>query len=182
MKPMYSFIEQPVRSLQTMLRIIAEDDPQSPTVVPDGIYGPSTMNAVSFIQRRYGLPVTGITDEATWNQIVAVYEPALIRVDKAQPIEILIDAGQVLLLGDSSPYVFLLQSMLTQLSRDHTQINPPGHSGMMDNQTVQSLSTFQKLSGLDETGALDRITWKHLVHQFTLNASHQNAKYRNVGG
>ena len=38
MRPPESFIEQPVRSLQTMLRVIAEDDPTFPTVVPDGIY------------------------------------------------------------------------------------------------------------------------------------------------
>ena len=40
MRPAESFIEQPVRSLQTMLRVLAEDDQRLPTVVPDGIYGP----------------------------------------------------------------------------------------------------------------------------------------------
>ena len=48
MRPPESFIEQPVRSLQTMLRVIAEDDDRFPTVVPDGIYGPTTMQAVSY--------------------------------------------------------------------------------------------------------------------------------------
>ena len=179
MKPRESFLEQPVRSLQTMLRVISEDDAKNPTVVPDGIYGPSTMNAVASFQRHNGLPVTGITDQKTWDKIVAVYEPALIRVDKAQPIEILIDAGQVFRFGDSNPYVYLLQSMLTQLSLDHLLIQPPGHSGVMDEQTVQSLKAFQQLSGLETTGEFDRVTWKHLVHQFTLNANNQALKHRN---
>ena len=79
MRPNESFVEQPVRSLQAMLRVISEDDPRLPTIIPDGIYGPSTMIAVTAFQRREGIPVTGIADEYTWDQIAAAYEPALIR-------------------------------------------------------------------------------------------------------
>lgn len=180
MRPAESFIEQPVRSLQTMLRVLAEDDNRLPTVVPDGIYGPSTMNAVSAFQRQNGIPVTGIVDQGTWDLIVVRYEPALIRVGKAEPIEIILDPGQVFRCGDSSPYVYLLQSMLTQLSKDHPIINPPGHSGIMDEDTVQSLAAFQRLSGLPVTGDFDKITWKHLSRQFTLNAHHHAAQHRNI--
>lgn len=178
MRPSESFVEQPVRSLQTMLRVLAEDDGRLPTVVPDGIYGPSTMNAVTAFQRQKGIPVTGIVDQPTWDLIVEYYEPALIRVGKAQPIEIIIDPGQVFRRGDRSPYVYLLQSMLTQLSNDHPVIEPPGHSGVMDDETAKSLSAFQKLSGLPITGDFDKITWKHLVHQFALNAHHNAAHHR----
>lgn len=175
MRPDESFVEQPVRSLQTMLRILAEDDPRQPTVVPDGIYGPNTTQAVSAFQRRNGLPVTGVADQNTWEMIVQDYEPALIRINQAQPIEVLIDPGQVFRRGDSSPYVYLLQSMLTQLSHDHYRIQPPGHSGIMDDDTVSALEAFQRLSDLPPTGDFDKITWKHLVHQFTLNA-HTNSQ------
>lgn len=177
MRPGESFVEQPVRSLQTMLRVLAEDDPRQPTVVPDGIYGPATTLAVTAFQRRRGLPATGITDQRTWDTIVEDYEPALIRIDKAEPIEVLIDPGQVFKRGDNSPYVYLLQSMLTQLSRDHNRIQPPGHSGIMDDDTVYSLTEFQRLCDLPATGDFDKVTWKHLVHQFTLNA---HANYRNI--
>lgn len=180
MRPTESFVEQPVRSLQTMLRVLSVDDRRLPTVVPDGIYGPSTMNAVSAFQRQRGLPVTGVTDQATWDAIVSVYEVALIRIGKAEPIEIILDPNQVFRRGDSSPYIYLLQSMLTQLSTDHPTINPPGHSGMMDDPTVRSLAAFQRLSDLEETGEFDKVTWKHLVHQFSLNAHHNAAEHRNV--
>ena len=180
MRPGESFIEQPIRSLQTMLRVLAEDDARLPTVVPDGIYGPSTMNAVTAFQRQFGLPVTGIVDQVTWEQIVAAYEPALIRVDKAEPIEIVMDPGQVFRSGDSSPYILLLQSMLTQLSRSHPMINPPGHSGYMDEPTIDAISVFQRLSDLLVTGELDKITWKHVVRQFTLNAHHYTAEHRKL--
>jgi len=170
MRPKESFLEQPVRSLQTMLRVLSEDDKRLPTVVPDGIYGPSTTNAVAAIQRREGLPVTGITDQRTWNTIVEKYEPALIRIEKAQPIEIVLDPGEVLRSGDSSPYIYLLQSMLTQLARNDSSITAPGHSGILDAATSSSLGAFQRIAGLPVTEELDKITWKHLVHHFSLNA------------
>ena len=160
-----------------MLRVLAEFDQTLPTVIPDGIYGPSTMHAVTAFQRQNGLPVTGITDQKTWDAIVESYEIVVIQVDKAQPIEILLDPGQVFRRGSSSPYVYLLQSMLTQLSNDHPSITSPGHSGMMDESTVQSLMDFQRLAGLPESGDFDKIVWKNLVHQFTLNAHHNAAQH-----
>ena len=178
MRPLESFVGQPVRSLQTMLRVISEDGGKIPTVVPDGIYGPTTMRSVSTFQRLHGLPVTGITDQATWEKIVSEFEPANIRVGKAAPIEIIMDPGQVFILGDSSPYIYLLQSMLTQLSNDHYTIDAPGHSGILDSGTSRSLRDFQRLAGLPVTGEMDKITWKHLVNQFTLNAHHNAAVHR----
>lgn len=179
MRPPESFIEQPVRSLQTMLRVIAKDDPQIPTVIPDGIYGPDTMKAVTALQYREGLPVTGVVDQRTWETIVSVYESSVIRVEKATPIEILMDPGQVFRRGDSSPYIFLAQSMLTQLSIDHDQIVRPNHTGILDDITASSLVAFQQLADLPQTGELDKITWKHLSSQFTLNA-HHNASHSHL--
>lgn len=178
MKPGESFVRQPIRSLQTMLRVLAEDDTSLPTVVPDGIYGPATMQSVSTFQRKYGLPVTGVVNQQTWDTIVNVYEPALVRIDKAEPIEIILDPGQVFRYGDSSPYIYLLQAMLTQLANDHPAIEQPGNSGVIDEATATSLKGFQKLSGLEETGEFDKITWKHLVKQYTLNANHHRSPLR----
>lgn len=175
MRPPESFVEQPVRSLQTMLRVLAEDDQSLPTVIPDGIYGPSTMTAVSAFQRKYELPVTGIMDQLTWDMIVSAYKPAVIRRGKAQPIEVLLDAGEILHLGDSSPYIYLAQAMLLQLSETHSSILPVEVSGIIDMSTAESISQFQKLAGLPQTGEIDRITWKHLVLQFTLDSHHRNS-------
>ena len=178
MRPPESFIAQPVRSLQTMLRVIAEDDKNLPTVVPDGIYGQTTMHAVTEFQRREGLPLTGITDQQTWDRIVQRYEPALIRVDKAEPIEIIMDPGQVFRLGDEGPYIYLMQTLLIWLSKDYDDIGEPDHTGIFDERTQEALAAFQLLAGLESTGELDKITWKHLSRQFTLNA-HHNSK-RNI--
>ena len=165
-----SFVGQPIRSLQTMLRVLSEDDRTLPTVVPDGVYGPETITAVTAFQRQTGLPVTGVVNQETWEAIVAAYEPAIIRVGKAAPIEIIMDPGTVYRQGDSSANLYLLQAMLTFLSRYHNTIGAPEQSGVLDSPTAEALAAFQLLAGLPPTGELDKITWKYLVNQFTLNA------------
>lgn len=170
MRPTDSFIEQPIRSLQTMLRVLSEDDTRLPNVVPDGIYGPGTAAAVASFQRREGIAATGITNQETWDAIVASYESALIRIGKAQPIEIHLDPGKTFRYGERSPYIYLLQSMLTQLSLDTPGINTPDHTGILDDATTESVRTFQQLASLPVTGELDKLTWKHIVHHFSSSA------------
>ncbi len=172
MRPGDSFIEQPVRSLQTMLRVISEDDASLPTIIPDGIYGQETISAVNAFQKKYGIPVTGITDQNTWDHIVAVYENAIIRVGKAEPIEIIFDPGEVFKIGSKNPYIYLLQSILIHLSSDANTIRKPNHTGILDEDTAAALLEFQRLSNLPQTGQLDRITWKNLSKQFSLSAHH----------
>lgn len=173
MRPAESFVEQPIRSLQTMLRVISEDDPRLPTVVPDGIYGPSTMHSVTAFQRLYGLPITGITDQETWDKVVSVYELALISIGPAEPIEIILQPGETFRLGDSNAYIYLLQSILIQLSTENPTIIAPTHNGTFDNPTSDALSAFQLLAGLPVTGEMDKNTWKYLVKHFTLSANRQ---------
>ena len=174
MRPEESFVGQPVRSLQTMLRVLSKDDPSLPELVPDGIYGQETIGAVTAFQRGNNLPPTGITNQQTWDAITAAYDIALIRVGKAEPIEIIMDPGKVYRLGDSSPYLYLLQSMLLYLSTRFPTIETPSHNGTLDAPTAQALAGFQFLSGLPPTGELDKVTWKYLTKQFTLNANRQD--------
>lgn len=174
MRPDDSFIGQSVRSLQTMLRVIAEADGRIPTLVPDGIYGQSTVNSISTFQRQFGLPVTGVADQDTWERIVPEYEQALVRIGKAQPIEIIFEPDQVFRPGDRNPYLYLLQGMLIALSDEYPALDPPDSSGYLDAATSAALAGFQALAGLPPTGELDRITWKYLTLHFTLAANRRN--------
>ena len=171
MRPPESFIGQPVRSLQTMLRVIAARHTDLPNVIPDGIYGQQTASAISAFQRKYGLPVTGITDQGTWETIVSVYKPALIQVTPAEPLQIILEPNQVIRAGEDHHSLYLVQAMLTAMSKDYGSIPKPPISGILDSGTSESLIAFQRLSGLEITGELDKITWKHLVLQFQLSAA-----------
>lgn len=170
MRPPESFIGQPVRSLQTMLRFIAAHHTDLPSVIPDGIYGQQTAKAVSAFQRKYGIPITGSVDQATWEMIVSVYKPALIHVSPAQPLQIILEPNQVIGPGEEHHSIYLVQAMLTAMANDYGSIPVPPLSGTLDAGTAESIQAFQRLSGLDITGELDKITWKHLVLQFQLSA------------
>ncbi|MBE6917921.1 MAG: hypothetical protein E7470_08505 [Ruminococcaceae bacterium] len=163
MRPNESFVGQPVRSLQTMLRVIAEHDELQPSVIPDGIYGPQTATAVSAFQRRNGLPITGSVDQDTWERIVAVYEPALIAVGPVVPLDILLEPKQVIRQGEENPNLYLIQAILIVLSQAYGSITAPAVTGILDIPTANALSQFQTLALLPVTGELDRNTWRHLA-------------------
>lgn len=173
MRPLESFVGQPIRSLQTMLRVIAEDDPTHVRLVTDGIYGPETMAAVSTFQRKHGLSVTGVTDQLTWETIVEAYNPALISVDSACPVDILMNPGQIIRKGERSPHLYLVQGMLTVLSEVYQSVAAPTMSGILDEITADSISSFQLLSSLPMTGTVNKVTWKHLALQYPLAAARQ---------
>ena len=158
MRPVESFIGQPIRSLQTMLQVIAEDDPNHISVIPDGIYGPETVQAVSHFQRNHGLPVTGITDQITWEAIVGDYEPALIRIEEAYPLYIILNPGQELRRGERHPHIYLVQAILAILADVYKSIAMPSFSGILDDATMEALASFQYLSGLPMSGNLDKTT------------------------
>lgn len=174
MRPPESFIGQPIRSLQTMLRVIAEDDPKHMRIIPDGIYGPETMQTVATFQRIHGLPVTGITDQTTWEAVTAEYEDAIVRRDDAQPLQIILNPGQVIRRGERHPHLYLVQGMLLVLSDVYNSIGVPNLSGILDDPTADSIASFQYLSNLPMTGDLDKHTWKHLVLQYPLAANLQS--------
>lgn len=171
MRPGESFVVQPIRSLQTMLRVIAESDSRYPSVIPDGIYGPDTMAAVSAFQRIHGLPVTGVTDQDTWETIVAIHEPALIAVDAAQPLNIVLNPNQIIRKGERHPHLYVVQGMLMVLAEIYDSIGMPSQSGVLDEPTADSIASFQMLSSLPMTGNLDKITWKHLALHYPLAAN-----------
>ena len=62
-----------VRQMQEQLDVIAGAYPAIPTVRADGIYGPSTEEAVRKFQSVFGLPATGVVDYPTWYKISEIY-------------------------------------------------------------------------------------------------------------
>lgn len=166
-----SFIGQPIRSLQTMLRVIGENDPRHDRIVPDGIYGPETVSAVSTFQKIHGLPVTGVTDNQTWETVLEIYEDALIEQQAALPLQIILNPGQVIRKGERHPHLYLVQAMLAVLAEEYDSIGKIAVTGLLDDATEDALSSFQALSGLPMTGQLDKRTWYHLALQYPLAAN-----------
>ena len=163
MKPGESFVGQPIRSLQTMLRTIAQVDPNQISVIPDGVYSSQTTDAVRSFQENNGISPTGNVDQNTWERIVEAYRPAQIETDPAQPIYINLNPGQSFQRGDRHHHLTLVQAMLALMAQVYTNFPAVVLSGIFDEATESAIRFLQTLSGLPITGILDKQTWKHLV-------------------
>ena len=168
MRPGESFIGQPIRSLQTMLQVIAENDSSHPALIPDGIYGPETQAAISTFQRKRGLPVTGITNQQTWDEIVRMYDEAMKALSAPQSVNYEVDSEFPFVRGDHSARLKMAQCMLCEIADRYACVCPPERSGKMDEIMINSISEFQNLSGLPMNGILDKETWNQLVLQFAM--------------
>ena len=170
MRPEESYLNQPVRSLQTMLQTISKFNHSVPYIIPDGIYGKNTANAVRIFQANNGLIPTGIVNYETWDKIRNVYDEALIEQRQAAPLQISMDPSEVLNDQTGNPYLYIVQAMLTYLSTIHSNIPAPGFTGRNDPLTALSVAKFQSLNGIKPTGEVNKQTWAALTDQFSLNA------------
>ena len=163
-----NYVGQPIRSLQTMLRTIAHADETLLKIVPDGIYGPNTVQAVREFQRQNALPVTGETDNATWNKLVAVYTVQSPSVLPAAPVTVRWTPNRTLAAGSRNSHLFLIQSMLQALARFYVNAPVLTVTGVHDAPSVAAVKWLQKLAALPQTGEIDQTTWAYLSGLYTL--------------
>ena len=62
-----------VRQIQEQLNLIGEFYSSIHVLIPDGIYGERTADAVRAFQKIFRLPQTGIVDYPTWYKISDMY-------------------------------------------------------------------------------------------------------------
>lgn len=62
-----------VEQLQTFINVISSNNQSVPSVTVDGVYGPSTQNAVRAIQNLTGQTPNGAVGPLTWNAIISLY-------------------------------------------------------------------------------------------------------------
>ena len=58
-------INKPIRNLQRALRRLSYEYDSIPKIVPDGIFGEDTENAVRAFQGQFNLPQTGVVNQTT---------------------------------------------------------------------------------------------------------------------
>ena len=153
----------PVTSLQQMLRTISFVTEGYPSLIPDGIYGASTEEAVRSFQRNYNLPVTGQVNYETFLAIVEVYDDAIEQLNilngpvQRFPVSLTIAPGQ------SHPMVYLVQGMLGALHDLYPEIKKPSLSGTVDPVTAENIRFLQQISGIPVTGAINSQTYQRIV-------------------
>ena len=155
-------LNQPIKSLQIMLEAIAYTFSTIPIVNPDGIFGSSTEDSVKAFQKEYGLPVTGAADEETFRSIVAVYETAMELLSPARGPMYHFPAALTVSQGQFHPTVYLVQAMLNAIHDEFPEIPAPAVTGRMDRNTATAIKKLQALSGMKETGILNKPTYDRI--------------------
>ena len=164
------YVGRPVESMQHMLRVLAQLDGRLQPVIADGVFGNGTVAAVMAFQRVYGLPITGQMDRKSWERLVFVYEKERADQRPAEPLALYLNPGQKILAGETNQYVSLIQVVLRTLSWAYGGVNPISVTGVMDGPTVAAVRNFQRISGLRDTGNVDKETWRYLARHYTMAA------------
>lgn len=156
------YLGKPVTSLQAMLRVISFTDPALPRLIPDGIYGKQTMEAVSAFQKQHGLPRTGITDYATWEAVCTCYREAKVRVEPAEPLCLHWPMDMVLRQGSDNLHVLLLEAMLRGICQVYGNLPDCDLSGVFDDKLCRAVKGLQAVCGMEQTGLVDKALWQQL--------------------
>ncbi|MBQ8140995.1 MAG: peptidoglycan-binding protein [Clostridia bacterium] len=153
-----------VANLQYFINYLSAFYDTIPSLDIDGIYGPSTENAVRAVQQAFGLPVTGVLDLDTWEAIYRTYLGFVATIPlKYVEGNIIPYPGIPLRLGSSSDAVTLLQEYLNFVAAVYTEIPTIPVTGYFGTQTQNAVLAFQRLSGIRPTGTVAAATWLALT-------------------
>ena len=131
-----------------------------PPLTADGIFGPSTRDAVFAAQATFGLPVDGIVGEETWNAIVDAYY-GIVRQIPVTYVEgnTIPFGGTVLRQGSESESVRVLQQYLDFIAQYFPEIPGVTPTGYFGPRTEASVRAFQEVVGLPVSGIVNAVTW-----------------------
>lgn len=155
----FSCLGAPVFCLQTMLAVLSSLYPAIPAVIPDGVFGSRTRDAVAALQRQFGLPPTGLVDQTTWNETVAAYVTLAPLVLPSAPFLPLWQPRQAICPGEKNANLYPIQAMLLGLRSVYPQIPALELSGVHDDASVAAVQWLQQHSGLEPDGVFRQVEW-----------------------
>ena len=156
--------------IQISLNRISSNYPKIPKLTIDGRYGEKTAEAVRTFQEIFNLEPTGIVDKETWYRIARIY----VSVKKLSELnsegirleEISKQFPEPLSLGSRGESVRVLQFFLSYAAAFNDFVSLPSFNGEFDEQTRQSVISFQQYKGLEQTGIVDEETWNDIYADY----------------
>jgi peptidoglycan hydrolase-like protein with peptidoglycan-binding domain len=163
-----SLTGRPVWDLQLMLLTISQQYPQIPPLIPDGVFGENTLEAVMVFQRDFHLPVTGVVDNATWDAITRQYYATLRQIGPPIALRLFPSGTFSIAPGESREQMTIIQAMFNALAQVLTNFETVVADGVNQGVTLENTKRLQDRSGLPVTGIIDRPTWSYLARLYHL--------------
>ena len=156
-----------VKLIQYYLNFLSFFNNRLPSIDADGIFGPATENAVKAFQSEYGLTADGIVGRDTWNRLQDAYFSTLNSLpDEYRSYSSLLYPGYVITTGASGNVVTQLQTFLNVIAANNSAVPSVAVDGVYGNETKNAVIAVQKLSGLEQTGAVGALTWNSIVNLY----------------
>ena len=157
----------PVRTLQYYLSIIAYFNGALEPVPLNEVFDSATIDAVERFQSFYGLPVTGIVDNETWNIISRIYLETVSSLPTGyQGNAAKLYPGYFLSKGMRNENVEDLQTYLSRISQIIPEIPNLSVTGYFGDQTEAAVREFQRLYGIPISGAVGPVTWSQIAKEY----------------
>lgn len=156
-----------IRLMQVMLNRISRNYPAIPKIPElDGIYDPSTEEAVKTFQGIFNLQQTGVIDEATWYKITYIYSSvkrvAELNSEGVKFDEVALQYSEDARIGMQGVVVRVVQYYLAVIGAYYEAVSPVDITGYFGSETEEAVKSFQRVFGLPQTGVVDRRTWNDL--------------------
>jgi len=157
----------PVRTVQYYLSVIAYFNGALAPVPRTSVFDSATVDAVERFQEFYGLAVTGIVDNDTWNTITRIYTETVASLPQGYSGQnAKLYPGYFLTEGTRNEAVSDLQTYLSRIADTVTEIPKVSVTGFFGEQTAAAVREFQRLFGLEVTGAVGPVTWALIAREY----------------
>ena len=143
-----------IESLQMMLRNIAGEYEEITTVIPDGIFGPQTLESVQSFQQKFGLEPTGVVNFETWNKIVEVSQGINDANNPGRPVLAFNETNEEILPGQTILELYVIQAMMKALAKEVSDFVDFEITGTHDMPSVDAVKKIQISMGLEDDGII----------------------------
>ena len=157
----------PTATVQYYLSIIAYFNGNLQPVPLSGFFDSGTVAAVERFQAFYGLPVTGVVDNATWNTIDRIYTETVAALpDGYQGDNAKLYPGYFLSEGMRGENITDLQTYLNLIGSNIEAVPVVPVTGYFGEQTENAVRIFQQLYGIPVSGAVGPVTWYQIAREY----------------
>ena len=162
-----------IESLQTMLRNISGNYGDVPLVVPDGIFGAQTLEAVQALQQLFGLESDGVVNFNTWNKIVEISNQVSAENVGGRPVLAYNESNEDILPGETIIDLYVIQAMMKALAAVIESLDDIEVTGTHDRPSVDAVKKIQVVVGMDDNGIITVEFYDNLAQLYEVYVSRE---------